>query len=96
MTYASILIAVSSHGDMLVDPSPQDIKSAASLHVIAYTSTGRLLLAESEGEFDMDIFDAVCDLAKARCLDGEQSGNAFVHDVVEDKLREELAWKIAA
>lgn len=96
MTYASILVAASPTGTLVPDPSPQDIKAATSLHVFAYTTTGQLLLAESEGEFDMDIFDAACNLAEARCVGGKQSGNAFIRDVVEDKLREELSWKISA
>ncbi|KAK2812740.1 hypothetical protein FQN50_001069 [Emmonsiellopsis sp. PD_5] len=113
MTYTAALVAVSSAGELIPNPSTQDAKAAASLHVLAFSSKGHLLLDESEGAFDIDTWDKVYNLAESICRGGpaleagkdgdvEMGGikaghnlEQFVRDTVEDKLREDLAWKIA-
>lgn len=110
MTCTAVLIAVTSDNRLLRDPSRTEIAEATSLHAIAISSTGRLLLGIDEGDFDMDIYDSVYELAEASCLpgvvgkdgDSDMTGadqeplETFVRHVVEDKIREDLSWKIAA
>lgn len=78
------------------------------MHVLAFTSKGHLLLNESDGTFDMDTWENVYDLAKTTCLsrgEGQDVGmgtegakpeplEQVIRDAVEDKLREDHAWKL--
>ncbi|KAG7293342.1 hypothetical protein NEMBOFW57_003390 [Staphylotrichum longicolle] len=50
-----------------VDPTPRDIETARSVHVLAFTSHDELLLAESEGDFTVKEWDDVYETAKAIC-----------------------------
>lgn len=53
------------------DPSAKQIHSASSVHVLAFSSHGDLLLVESEGSFDIDAWEEVVAQAKHICLDAE-------------------------
>ena len=108
MTYASTIIAVAPSGDLIRDPSPKEILSSKSMHVLAFSSKGHLLLNESDGSFDMDTWEDVYDLAKTTCLSGVEGQDVdmgtegarpepleqVIRDAVEDKLREDHAWKL--
>ncbi|PGH27636.1 hypothetical protein AJ80_00649 [Polytolypa hystricis UAMH7299] len=113
MTYTSTIIAVSTSNDLTPNPSPRNIDSASSVHVLAFSSKGHLLLNESKGSFDLDTWDRVFEFAKSVCrgeaaakLDegadvdmeaaADNSLEHFVRETVEDKLRRDLSWKIAA
>ncbi|KAI5284028.1 exosome non-catalytic core subunit rrp46 [Ascosphaera aggregata] len=110
MTYTAVLIAVTPDKKLLRDPSQKDVNDATSLHAIALSSTGRLLLGIDEGDFDIDTYGRVYELAEASCLPstvekdvdsnmteaGAELLETFVRNVVEDKIREDLSWKIAA
>lgn len=74
MTYTSAIIAVSSE-TILHGPSIKDINAASSLHVLAVSSTGYLLLNESEGEFDLETWEAVADQAQAICQGDEHAAS---------------------
>ncbi|OJD26443.1 hypothetical protein ACJ73_02174 [Blastomyces percursus] len=112
MVYMSALIAVSPTGNLIESPSNSQIKAAKSLHVLAFSSKGHLLLNESEGEFDLDTWDKVYELAQSICtgspgvrkgdgdvdMDNVKAGQTLeqlLRYTVEDKVREDLAWKIA-
>ncbi|KAI5293153.1 RNA helicase [Ascosphaera acerosa] len=119
MTFTAVLVAATRDGRLLRDPRPDEIRAAASLHALAFASTGRLLYTADEGRFDLPTYDAVYELAESACLaaakrtggdeDGggdvqmdaptaeeQQSLDTFVRNVVEDKVREDMAWRIAA
>ncbi|KAK2753481.1 exosome non-catalytic core subunit rrp46 [Arachnomyces sp. PD_36] len=72
MTYTAAIIAVSS-GKILHEPSITDISTASSLHVLAISSNGHILLNESEGEFDLETWETVVDRAHAICQGGEDT-----------------------
>ncbi|EFQ97715.1 hypothetical protein MGYG_00755 [Nannizzia gypsea CBS 118893] len=111
MTYTSCLIAISPSSDLLANPSTEQIKTSTSLHVLAFSSKGNLLLSESQGSFNLQQWEDVHDLAEKLChatgtnngdeditMDGV-AGNTpknFIQETVEDKVREEFAWKLAA
>ncbi|WEW57322.1 exosome non-catalytic core subunit rrp46 [Emydomyces testavorans] len=113
MIYTASLVAVSPSNQLIPNPSPTDVKSAVSLHVLAFSSKGHLLLNESQGEFDIDLWEKAHDCAEALCRGGTnfqlikdgdvsmadsgkpQSLEQFVRDIVEDKARENFAWKLA-
>ncbi|KAK4147928.1 uncharacterized protein C8A04DRAFT_24490 [Dichotomopilus funicola] len=52
---------------LVVDPSTRAIETAQSAHVLAFTSHGGLLLAESEGDFTVKEWDSVYDTAREIC-----------------------------
>ncbi len=60
---------------LISDPSPQQLRSATSVHVLTFASAndGGLLLAESEGDFDMSVWEEVYHEAERICR-GEAGG----------------------
>jgi exosome complex component RRP46 len=107
MTLTSVFLAVISVGlsgpAILENPSISQIQSADSVHVLAFTSQGDLLVAESEGSFDLKTWDEVYVAGKAICCDnletshkksGEPGGLAtFVQSTLQQKAVGDLYWK---
>ncbi|EEP75413.1 predicted protein [Uncinocarpus reesii 1704] len=114
MIYTAVLVAVNPCSDLIPNPSPNAARSASSLHVLAFSSQGHLLLNESQGDFDLATWEKIHDLAETVCRGGTkmqlttggdvsmddtdtpQSLEQFVRGIVEDKAREEFAWKLVA
>lgn len=112
MTFAATALAVTPSGEIIRDPSVSDAKAAESVHVLAFSSKGHLLLNESEGSFDFDTWDRVHERAYAICRgmktvtgDGDvqmaegvdgQSVESFLRETVEDKIYKDYAWMIDA
>lgn len=109
MTFSSALLGVTKSGDIVRDPSAADAKAASSLHVLAFSSKGHLLLNESQGRFDFDTWElvreralSICHGAAASAVDGDVSMgegsearlDGFVRETVEDRLHVDYAWKI--
>ncbi|CAD0089085.1 unnamed protein product [Aureobasidium vineae] len=102
-TFTSTLLAVSSSGDLSINPAPKVLLSASSTHVFAFSSTGNLVLDLSEGEFDLDTWEKAHDKAKEECCkeqlsedameEGKPSLQGFVERVVEARVEKERAWK---
>ncbi|KAL8853463.1 MAG: hypothetical protein Q9221_001621 [Calogaya cf. arnoldii] len=109
MTLTSTLVAVSRTGELALKPSVKALEEAASLHVLAFSSLGELLVAESEGAFDMDIWEQVYNRAEKHCrasetdnttqmdIDTEASRSDSLEDslrsIVEEKAIREHRWK---
>ena len=72
MTYTSTSLAISPSGEIIQNPSIKDLKIATSIHVLTFSSKGHLLLSESEGDFDLDTWDRVFELAESICRDGRR------------------------
>ncbi|GAB1310095.1 exosome non-catalytic core subunit rrp46 [Madurella fahalii] len=70
----------------VVDPSPREIETAQSVHVLAFTSQDELLLAESEGDFTVKEWDNVYETAKRICC-----GSAPIREGDEMTLEDEDA-----
>jgi exosome complex component RRP46 len=75
MTYTAAIITVCS-GKIIPDPSIKDINTASSLHVLAVSSNGHLLLNESEGEFDLETWEEVVDQARVICQGSEAAASS--------------------
>lgn len=59
----------------MVDPSTREADTARSLHVLGYTSSGdELLLAESQGAFTVDEWEAVLRTGQDVCCRAAQRG----------------------
>lgn len=110
MAFSSALLGVTKSGDIVRDPSAADAKAASSLHVLAFSYKGHLLLNESEGRFDFDTWELVRERALSICRGAAASGtdgdvamgegsedarlDRFVRETVEDRLHVDYAWKI--
>ncbi|KAB2581131.1 putative exosome complex subunit rrp46 protein [Lasiodiplodia theobromae] len=107
-TFSATLLAVSSTNDIITNPSVKDLAQAASLHVFAFAPKGELLVAESEGKFDLGTWDKVHDAAAKTCCAPEQDGegmevdgkehenlHSLVKDAVRQKVQRDQAWKEA-
>lgn len=102
-TFTSTLLAVQPSGAISVNPAPKLILSASSTHVFAFSSTGKLILDLSEGEFNIDAWEKAHDKAKEECCkeqlgedameEGKPSLQGFVERVVETRVEKERAWK---
>ncbi|KAF4631075.1 hypothetical protein G7Y89_g7055 [Cudoniella acicularis] len=67
MTLTSVLLALSTNGphrNIVPNPSLTQFQSADSVHVLAFTSHGELLVAESEGKFTLEDWDEVYETGK--------------------------------
>lgn len=99
------LLAITQDGTIIENPDLSTIQSAASIHVLAFTSLGELLVNLSEGSFTMEQWDEVYSRAETICcgsaadpdamVDQEQDRGAmqFVKSVMEEKVEKDLAWK---
>ena len=71
----STSVAVGWNGKLALDPSPDDIEAAASLHILGFSSHGDLIISESEGSFDIEVWEQVLDIAGTACCAGRTNGN---------------------
>lgn len=103
MTLTTTLIAVNPNGILVVDPSVQQIKLASSIHVLAFSSHGGLLVVESEGEFTIDKWEEVHQKAKLICH-GDEGNESESDDMsmnsddvsrLENVLKDAVERKIA-
>ncbi|OJD30611.1 exosome complex subunit rrp46 [Diplodia corticola] len=107
-TFSATLLAASSTNDIITNPSVKDLAQASSLHVFAFAPKGDLLLAESEGKFDLRTWDALHDAAARICcatgdevegmeVDGKEAENlhSVLKDAVSLKVHREQSWKEA-
>jgi exosome complex component RRP46 len=90
-------------------PTIREIQQATSLHVLAFTSHGELLFAESEGDFNIDDWDLIFEKARRICcgvgeaadvdamLDEGEDGNGgltgFLRSTLEGKATSDLKWR---
>jgi exosome complex component RRP46 len=78
MTLTSVLLAVTSTGKsrtLLRSPSPLEFQEADSVHVLAFTSHGNLLVAESEGSFTINDWEELYEVGKRLCCDEVETGD---------------------
>lgn len=67
MVLTSISVAVDRQGNLVYDPPAAATQSAASFHVLAFSSTRDIMLAESEGKFSVDTWENVFEMARSQC-----------------------------
>ena len=108
MTMTATLIAVDRKNNLLPNPTAKDLKASSSVHVLAFSSFGEILVVDSEGEFAMEVWEDVHIKAKEICLgkekgvDEEDIGMGGAEDeslsdvlraAVQGKLEREQRWK---
>lgn len=98
----STLIGVDAFGKLIIDPSVKEIHLASSIHVVAYSSQGDLLVIESEGSFTIEVLEQVVETASQVCR-GPNSDGGKILDLhmdegvtsLEDSMRMLLQSKTA-
>jgi exosome complex component RRP46 len=108
MTLSSVFLALNYEGSsrsVIRNPTILQSQGANSVHVLAFTSRGDLLVAESEGSFTMDDWDSIYEAGREICCDNpntnenmavdEQSGGMmlFVKSTAQAKVAADLLWK---
>jgi exosome complex component RRP46 len=82
-TLAAVLPQDGEKNRIVMDPSTENIEGASSVHALAFTSHDDLLLAESEGDFTMDEWNEICELARKICC--QSSGKSGAEMVLDDE-----------
>lgn len=104
---ATTVALIKGSGKVMVEPALEDLKSAASKHVLAFTSTGQLGFVESEGDFEYDDFERAVEAGRSVCsarhegndndkmdMDtGEQRIGELIRRVVREKVEKDLRWR---
>ena len=80
MVYTSALIAIDPKGTMIYEPSLKQMETASSLHVLTISSNDRILVSESEGAFDLDLWESIVEEGKRICR-----GSTRTEDDKDDK-----------
>lgn len=110
MTMTSAFFALNTEtGDrrIIQNPTISEIQSANSVHVLGFTSQGELLIAESEGSFDLEDWDEIYEVAKKLCSvesqepdlpDADETVNqtgmqTFLKSALQEKVAADLHWK---
>lgn len=75
MTLTATLIIADSNGTLAVGPSVEQLELASSIHVLAFSSYGDLLVVESEGDFTINTWDKVHQKARLICHQGDGDEN---------------------
>ncbi len=66
--FTSTIVALLSKTSARDHPTIEELNAAKSLHVLTFSSKDELLLAESEGQFSMEDWNAIEEKAKILCL----------------------------
>jgi exosome complex component RRP46 len=91
-TYTSAALSMTKSGDMIgFSGSSSRREKPASFHVFSFTAQGDMLLDESEGEFDMDSWMKLSQVAKEICC-GEVVDE--YQDMVIDKRGESMQERL--
>lgn len=102
---SATLLATTQDWTIKENPDVPTIQSAKSIHVLAFTSKGELLVNLSEGSFTMKEWDSIYETAEKVCCGEERDGDemkdeevdtgriGFVRSVMEEKVSKDLAWK---
>lgn len=109
MTVTAALICIDEDGAILSNPDTKALRLADSVHVLAFASLGKMILAQSEGNFSINDWEKVHDSARQICLgpdstqdlgddvsmtsEQEESLQEKLRNAVDRRVREEQAWK---
>jgi exosome complex component RRP46 len=108
LTSTALAVAIEEKGSHVIrNPTTRDAEIASSLHVFAFTSLGDLVLAESEGNFTLEEWNKLHDMAQQQCqaqpqsadVDMDASGHPaanmgdFTRSIVEEQVASDLHWK---
>ena len=110
ITMASTLLAIMDNGKIVHHPSIHEIQKATSIHVLAFTSAGELLVDESEGDFSIDDWAMIFERAQFICCGAEGDASVddmldvgdeskiglegFLRSTLKEKVTSDLKWRV--
>lgn len=79
-TPIATVVAIARNGSFTLTPSWPQIREAASIHAFAFSTSGKLLMVESEGSFDLSVWETAVEAAKRACLGVQlpEAGSAII------------------
>ena len=105
-TMTVALGCVGKDGEVVVDPEEKQVIAFESVHAMAYTREGDLLLNESSGVFDMEQWEEVAAELKKACMaaaatvsedesmsNGVAERTPWLRQALEEKVRDAGAWR---
>ncbi|KAL8696615.1 MAG: hypothetical protein Q9201_007572 [Fulgogasparrea decipioides] len=95
------------NGELIGEPSIEEIEEATSLHVLSFSSHGELMVTESKGAFDIETWEQVIDKAEHVCrgsstdqmddVDMETSEpdnlESLLKSAIKEKAAREQRWR---
>ncbi|OUM66283.1 hypothetical protein PIROE2DRAFT_40917 [Piromyces sp. E2] len=85
-TLLSVTCAIQEDGEILLDPTNEEMKNASSVHVFAFSNTSNdIVSSESTGTFSKEEYFKCADVCKLAV----SSVLKFVHSAIEHKLQKE-------
>ncbi|KAF2456960.1 hypothetical protein BDY21DRAFT_47019 [Lineolata rhizophorae] len=100
-TFTSTLVCVTRGADgggaIRASPDPECLADAASAHAVCYSAGGELLMDMSEGDFDVDEWDAAMGVGRRICCGekGGRGGDAVMRDEESESLQDKLRKLVA-
>ena len=87
MTMASVFLTVDSGGSVVAGTPLRILENASSIHALAFSLQGGLLMVESEGSFDLKTWETVAEIAESKCRDSTtiEAGQEDVEMKGDDK-----------
>ncbi|KAK4546883.1 hypothetical protein LTR36_001615 [Oleoguttula mirabilis] len=105
-TVTAVLLAVSGEEVISIDPAEKELAGCKSVHALAYTQHGDLLLNESAGNFNLEVWEEVADRAEKACVaavalaseddemaNGTAEAAPWLRRELEEKARDAVAWR---
>ncbi|KAH0545179.1 hypothetical protein FGG08_000791 [Glutinoglossum americanum] len=106
-TFTASLITVARGSNTVINPSPEDLQNARSTHVLAFSAEGDLLVAESQGEFEIGDWERVFEMGLHAARSGSENRKGADSDVVmldddqggalrglvQQKIEKDQKWK---
>ena len=83
-TLTSVVVAVGYQGKVMPHPTPIELESAKSIHALAFTSHQKLLLVESEGDFDIEVWEHVAEMGRRLCCGAPRLSGEARHEKTAD------------
>jgi exosome complex component RRP46 len=93
-TYSACIVAESNEHRLVLNPSLDQLRTASSVHVIAMSKSGKCLVIESEGWFNMDILETA--IEKANEARGGESERIDMDDTALEGLESLIQSTVTA
>lgn len=107
-TVAAALLAVSSEDSISDEPAEKELIRCKSVHAFVYNQHREMLLNESTGRFDLDVWEEVADQAEKTCMaamapagedeamaNGAAEAIPWLRQELEGKAEDSVAWREA-
>ncbi|KAI9680313.1 MAG: hypothetical protein M1829_001199 [Trizodia sp. TS-e1964] len=104
-TATATIVAADKSGNLVQDPSPDAIRKAVSVHVMAFNSEEKLILSESKGAFGYGEWSTAFELCKRTCCETSKdvdmdtgevqtySLQAYLRHELQKQIGRDMQWK---